>query len=95
VASVARAHGVNANQVFTWRSAFRSGELAELAASTTALLPVTVSASSEAEIRRTVAQQRPPTFGSIHVEFPGRATISVESGADATLLRTILENLRK
>jgi hypothetical protein len=40
-------------------------------------------------------KQLPAPGGSIHIEFPGRATISVESGADATLLRTILESLRK
>jgi transposase len=33
--------------------------------------------------------------GSIHIELPGRALISVESGADARLLRTVLESLRK
>jgi hypothetical protein len=33
--------------------------------------------------------------GAIHIEFPGRAMISVESGADAVLVRSILESLRK
>jgi hypothetical protein len=37
----------------------------------------------------------PITRGAIHVEFPGRAVISVESGADSVLLRSILESLRK
>jgi transposase len=95
VALVARAHGVNANQVFAWRRAFRSGELGEPASPTTALLPVAVSVSSEAEIRETIAQQHPATSGSIHIEFPGRAIISVESGADPILVRSILESLRK
>jgi transposase len=97
VASVARAHGVNANQVFAWRSAFRSGELADPAAPATALLPVTVSAPCAAAVAsgHVDTKQLPASGGSIHVEFPGRATISVESGADATLLRTILESLRK
>jgi hypothetical protein len=35
------------------------------------------------------------TCGSSHIEFPGRALISIESGADATLLRSVLESLRK
>jgi transposase len=52
VALVARAHGVNANQVFAWRRAFKSGELANPA---TALLPVNVSAPCEAEIREPAA----------------------------------------
>jgi transposase len=44
VADVARAHGLNANQVFKWRRAFERGELTE---SYAALLPVTVSSLSE------------------------------------------------
>jgi transposase len=95
VALVARAHGVNANQVFAWRRAFKSGELAEPAASSTALLPVRVSAPCGAEFREPAAEQRQATVGTIHIELPGRALISVESGADAALLRSILESLRK
>jgi hypothetical protein len=30
-----------------------------------------------------------------HIEIHGRATISVESGADLAVLRTVLESLRK
>ncbi len=33
--------------------------------------------------------------GAIHIELPGRAIIRVESGAELTLLRRILESLRK
>jgi transposase len=95
VALVARAHGLNANQVFKWRRALERGELVDPASACTALLPVTVAAPSEAEIREPGAMQRPTTSGSIHIEFPGRAMISVESGADAVLLRSILESLRK
>ena len=95
VASVARAHGVNANQVFAWRRAFKSGELAEPVAPVTALLPVTASERCEVEIREPGAEQQQATVGTIHIEFPGRALISVESGADPALLRSILESLRK
>ena len=89
VAEVARAHGVNANQVFKWRRAFERGELSEPCS---ALIPVTVASSDESgetEEAATVAG------GSIHIELPGRALISVESGADPILLRSILESLRK
>jgi transposase len=95
VALVARAHGVNANQVFAWRRALKRGELMEADAASTALLPVTLAAPAEAEIRGPAAHQQTAASGSIHIEFPGRAMISVESGADATLLRAILESLRK
>jgi transposase len=95
VALVARAHGVNANQVFAWRRAFKSGELAVPAAPATALLPVTVSARCGAEMGELAAEQPRATVGAIHIEFPGRALISVESGADPSLVRSILESLRK
>jgi len=95
VALVARAHGLNANQVFKWRRAFERGELVDSTAACTALLPVTAAASSEVQTREPAEQQQPPATGSIHIEFPGRATISAESGADPVLLRTILESLRK
>jgi len=95
VAQVARANGVNANQLFGWRRAFERGELVEPVSGTTALLPVTLSAACESAMRKPALQQERSTSGSIHIEFPGRALISVESGADATLLRSILESLRK
>jgi transposase len=95
VALVARAHGLNANQVFKWRRAFERGELVEAGAASTALLPVTIAAPVEREVREPAALQQPMTSGSIHIEFPGRALVSVESGADPALLRSILESLRK
>src|SRR5450432_3047776 len=80
VALVARANGVNANQVFKWRRALERGELVEPAAASTALLPVTLSASSETAIatREAGMQEPPPQTGAIHIEIPGRAMISVE-----------------
>jgi transposase len=96
VALVARAHGVNANQVFKWRRALKRGELNEPVAAPTALLPVMLSAACEAanETGRVGAPEQSTPGGAIHIEFPGRATISVECGADAALLRSILESLR-
>lgn len=95
VARVARAHGVNANQVFVWRRAFERGELVESAALATALLPVTVSVPDKVAVEESGQPEPPATSGSIHIEFPGRALIRVESGADPALLRSILESLRK
>ena len=94
VALVARAHGLNANQVFKWRRAFERGELVGSTSACTALLPVTVAASSEVEMREPAGQQQPTTSGSIHIEFPGRALISVEGHADPAAIRAVLEVLR-
>jgi transposase len=95
VAQVAQANGVNANQVFKWRRAFERGELVESVSGSTALLPVTISAPCTTAAEEPASQEHSTPSGSIHIEFPGRALISVESGADATLLRSILESLRK
>ena len=43
VALVARAHGVNANQVFKWRRDFERGELSEPVSASASLLPVVLS----------------------------------------------------
>jgi transposase len=97
VAEIARAHGVNANQVFTWRRLFERGQLVDDASRATALLPVTISADVKAEpepIDEADTRQA-HSGGAIHIELAGRANISVESGADAALLRCVLESLRK
>ena len=89
VSKVARACNVNANQVFKWRRDMERGELRESCA---ALVPVTVSDGSD-----DISEQasRPSTAGAIHIELAGRARISVEHGADACLVQSILESLRK
>jgi transposase-like protein len=88
---------VNANQVFKWRRALKRGELNEPSAASTALLPVMLAAAGEAVIAtgEVEAKESSAPGGSIHIEFPGRAMISVERGADPSLLRSILESLRK
>ncbi len=90
VAEGARAQGVNANQVFKWRRAFERGELSE---PSTALIPVTV--TSQEDQGRETGEVATPAAGAIHIELPGRAVISVESGADPSLVRSILESLRQ
>jgi hypothetical protein len=47
------------------------------------------------EIVEPGAKEQATAGGAIHIEIPGRAMISVESGADPALLRSILESLRK
>ena len=90
VAEVARAHGINANQLFKWRRLFERGALSEPHG---ALVPVRISSAAEPPPPGEPIPS--PSCGSIHIEFPGRALISVESGADLSLLRSILESLGK
>ena len=96
MAEIARAHGVNANQVFKWRRLFERGQLSDGVARSTALLPITVRADSEVKLETTDATADvQASSGAIHIELSGRANISVECGADSALLRCVLESLRK
>ena len=92
VAVIARAHGVNANQVFNWRKLYQAGRLNDKVHASE-LLPVRVSENSYPEHpgvgRVTVA---PVVAGAIHIEL-GRARIHVEGSVDPAALRTILEQL--
>lgn len=88
IARVAREHGVNANQVFQWRHEYRKGALGVGQQAQSRLLPVTVTA----EPMSGTALAAAPT-GSIHIELPGRAVISVEAGVDPELVRAVLGSL--
>jgi transposase len=97
VAEIARAHDVNANQVFKWRRLFERGQLADSSTRPTALLPVTISADVEAaaDLGDAAVDAQAPSSGAIHIELAGKVTICAESGADPALLRCVLECLRK
>ena len=92
IARVAREHGVNANQVFQWRHEYRKGTLGAAQQAQTRLVPVTVTAEPSSvtgsEIGSVITRS-----GSIHIELPGRAVISVEAGVDPELVRTVLGSL--
>ena len=96
VARVARAHGVNANQVFAWRRQYRQGMLGEEHAETAKLLPVHVSkaqsSKSQRSGRRPAAQQATSSAGAIHVEFP-KGCLCITGRVDAEALRVVLEQL--
>ncbi len=67
MAEIARAHGVNANQVFKWRRLFERGQLSDGVAISTALLPVTVTADSELKLETTAQMAgAQPLHGSHH-----------------------------
>jgi transposase len=93
VAKVARAHGVNANQVFGWRQLYRRGRLGERKPEMK-LLPVRVSesASGPAAIQTTADFARPQT-GTIHIELR-QAQMRIEGNVDPVLVRVLLECLR-
>ena len=92
IARVAREHGVNANQVFQWRYEYRKGALGVGQPGHTKLVPVTVTGEPNSVTLPAIAPVTAPS-GSIHIELPGRAVISVEAGVDPELVRTVLGSL--
>jgi transposase len=93
VAVIARAHGVNANQVFNWRKLYHAGRLSETVPETE-LLPVRIGESSQSESSAAVQGQTiaHAASGVIHIEF-GRVRMRVEGSVDSGNLRAILEHL--
>jgi transposase len=101
VASLARQHGVNANQVFYWRKLYHAGQLGgESAADAPSLrlLPVSVgneepSATEASETERDTLESAEPPL-TMNIEFPGGALISLVGAVDAKIVRAVLESLR-
>jgi transposase len=94
VARVARAHGVNANQVFGWRRLYQAGRLGGSGA--VQLLPVSVSESTPPPMTSPSSEGSAsmPLPGTIHIELR-HAQVRIEGGADPALLRVLLECLRR
>lgn len=92
VAVIARAHGVNANQVFNWRKLYHAGRLNDKVQATE-LVPVRISEDSRPGY---VSGERPivapVVSGAIHIEL-GRTRIRVEGAVDPGNLRMVLEHL--
>jgi transposase len=93
VARVALAHGVNANQVFSWRRQYRQGLLSQRDAEPVKLLPVHVSEAQASKVNRSGSRQiTAPVVGTIQVEFP-KGHICVSGSVDGEALRLVLEHL--
>jgi len=92
VARVARAHGVNANQVFGWRRLYRQGLLENGNGRTPALLPVRVVGEAAAsEGVRPRSPSRPPS-GVMQIELP-KGRLRLTGGVDVEALQVVLEKL--
>jgi transposase len=97
VASLARQHGVNANQVFYWRKLYHAGQLGvdeciEQARSVK-LLPVSVGSDEPSEAEPEQSESVAPGL-TMNIEIPGRALVSLEGAVDAEIVRAVLESLR-
>ena len=101
IARVAREHGVNANMGHYWRNLYRQGRLGEKPIDSIRLLPVSVkeprataAVESVTKLSSTPELRPAVTAGVIYIEFP-KIHLRVESGADAALLRVVLETLQR
>jgi transposase len=93
IARVARENGVNANQVFQWRYEYRNSA-GWARQPRPELLPVTIASEPRSVEVAEVASGVPSlSIGSIHIELPGRALVSVEGSVDPELMRTVLGSL--
>ena len=101
VASLARQHGVNANQVFYWRKLYHAGQLggeSSADALSLRLLPVSVGNEESAEAEASETEQgthesaEPPL--TMNIEFPGGALVSLVGAVDAEIVRAVLQSLR-
>jgi transposase len=94
VARIARAHGVNANQVFYWRMLYRKGRLGAAT-----LLPVRVTSESMSIQAPSLPERACPksvsgSAGTIHIELR-HAQVRIEGNADPVVLRVLLECLQR
>jgi transposase len=93
VARLAREHGVNANQVFTWRKLSREGRLGGVPSSAVRLLPVDIALTTVAEgTPPRVDRRGQPGSGRLRIEC-ARAQLIIEGCPDPQALRVVLEHL--
>jgi transposase len=90
VSQVARAHDVNANQVFHWRRQYRAGWFEE-ERKQTALLPVKIIGGVTRK-RGPVTSTQAKTAGIIDIDL-GHARVRIEGSPDPSCVRAALEGL--
>lgn len=92
VARVARAQGINANQVFSWRRLYQRGRLGgnTRPAPAAELLPITITDSPASPVPASPPCSLPA--GTIQLQLP-RGRLRIEGAADPHSLRVVLELL--
>jgi transposase len=97
LASFARQHGLNANQLFYWRKQYLTGQLSEAPiterSGSVHILPISVKDDEPLTADQEQIKTLAPRL-TMNIEIPGRALVSLEGALDATFIRTLLEGLR-
>jgi len=91
VAVIARAHGVNANQVFHWRRLYEKGLLDERKPGPR-FVPVRIGDDSQNECKSARATAEPHS-GTIDIQIGG-VRVRITGSADPDCVRAALEQLR-
>ena len=93
---IARRHNLNANQLFSWRSQYRRGELTAQAGNSdpVKLLPVRVEPSTVTEPPDSPRRKGgPPSSGCMEIQFCGTRHVKVWGTIDARALRVVIREL--
>ncbi len=94
VARVARAHGVNANQVFSWRRLYQRGRLGGTVRTlpSAELVPVTIAESPAVPAPALAPATVPAALpaGAIQLQLP-RGRLRIEGAVDPESLRLVLQ----
>jgi transposase len=92
VSVIARAHDVNANQVFRWRKLYREGHL-EAEVTANKLLPVKITDVGIQKIRAVPRDKsKANKSGVIDIDL-GHARVRIEGAADPDCVRAVLSGL--
>lgn len=91
VSLVARAHDVNANQVFGWRRLYREGRLG-VPQGSSALVPVMITETVEKLRSTSHREKKTKRTGIIDIDL-GHARIRIEGAADPDCVRAAVERL--
>jgi transposase len=93
VSLIARAHNVNANQVFNWRRLYQEGRL-EVPQGSESLLPVRVAEDGAPTLRTSSSGQSKSAAGIIDIDL-GHARVRIEGAADPECVRAAVEGLMR
>lgn len=93
VAQIARAHGVNANQVFNWRRLYHAGQL-EAESTTSKLLPVKIADVPPVVVATAAKGGEKAASGVIDIDL-GHARVRIEGSANPACIRAVMEGLRR
>jgi transposase len=93
VARIAREHGLNANQVFSWRKLHREGLLDASADASAAMLPVTIMVPDSQDSDSSCSSSPMPATASVLRLECAKGCLIIEGVPDSGILDRVLDRL--